>query len=32
MKQAVSAAKQAIISGELIVHDYMSDSTCPALD
>lgn len=32
MKTAVAAAKQAIISGELSVHDYMSDNTCPALD
>lgn len=32
MKAAVSAAKQAIISGDLKVHDYMSDSTCPVLD
>jgi len=32
MKAAVAAAKQAIISGELKVHDYMSDNSCPALD
>ena len=32
MKAAVDAAKQAIISGELSVHDYMSDNSCPALD
>ncbi|MEE9453178.1 MAG: BMP family ABC transporter substrate-binding protein [Paracoccaceae bacterium] len=29
MKAAVEAAKAAIISGEVSVHDYMSDSTCP---
>ena len=30
MKAAVEAAKAAIIAGELKVHDYTSDSTCPA--
>jgi basic membrane protein A len=30
MKAAVDAAAAKIISGELAVHDYMSDSTCPA--
>ncbi|MCW1918492.1 BMP family ABC transporter substrate-binding protein [Rhodobacter sp. KR11] len=30
MKAKVEAAKAAIISGEVKVHDYMSDNTCPA--
>lgn len=30
MKAAVEEAKAAIIAGEIIVHDYMSDETCPA--
>ncbi len=30
MKAAVDAASAKIKSGELVVHDYMSDSTCPA--
>ena len=29
MKTAVEAAKAKIISGEIKVHDYTSDSTCP---
>ena len=29
MKAAVEAAKAKIISGEIKVHDYMSDSKCP---
>jgi basic membrane protein A len=29
MKAAVEAAREAIISGEITVHDYMSDSACP---
>lgn len=29
MKSAVDAAKAKIASGELAVHDYMSDNTCP---
>ena len=32
MKAAVEKAKEDIGSGELTVHDYMSDNTCPALD
>jgi basic membrane protein A len=32
MKMKVDAAKAAIASGELAVHDYMSDNTCPALE
>jgi len=32
MAAAVEAAAAAITSGELVVHDYMSDETCPALD
>ncbi|MGI3169273.1 BMP family lipoprotein [Pseudooceanicola sp. C21-150M6] len=32
MKTAVDDAKAKIASGELEVHDYMADSTCPALD
>ena len=31
MKAAVEDAKAKIISGELAVHDYMSDDSCPAL-
>jgi basic membrane protein A and related proteins len=31
MQAAVDAAKAKIIAGELAVHDYMSDETCPAL-
>ena len=30
MKAAVDAAAEKIGSGELMVHDYMSDNTCPA--
>ena len=30
MKAAVDAAADKIKSGELVVHDYMSDDTCPA--
>jgi basic membrane protein A len=30
MQAAVDAAAAKIISGELVVHDYMSDNTCPA--
>lgn len=30
MKAAVDAAAEKIKSGELVVHDYMSDETCPA--
>ena len=29
MKAAVDEAKARIASGELVVHDYMSDNTCP---
>ncbi|MEO0357629.1 MAG: BMP family ABC transporter substrate-binding protein [Pseudomonadota bacterium] len=32
MTQMVEAAKVKIVSGELSVHDYMSDESCPALD
>jgi len=32
MKAAVDAASAQIASGELAVHDYMSDETCPVLD
>ncbi|WP_136636552.1 BMP family lipoprotein [Pseudooceanicola onchidii] len=32
MKTAVDDAKAKIASGELMVHDYMADNTCPALD
>ncbi|PPB80587.1 nucleoside-binding protein [Albidovulum inexpectatum] len=31
MKAAVEEAKAKIISGEIKVHDYMADETCPAL-
>jgi basic membrane protein A len=30
MTAAVDAAAAKIVSGELVVHDYMSDNTCPA--
>ena len=30
MRDAVAAAEASIISGDLMVHDYMSDNTCPA--
>ncbi len=30
MKAAVDAAAAKIISGEIVVHDYMADNTCPA--
>lgn len=30
MKAAVDTAAEKIKSGELVVHDYMSDNTCPA--
>jgi basic membrane protein A len=30
MQAAVDAAAAKIISGELVVHDYMSDNSCPA--
>ncbi|GAB4262274.1 MAG: BMP family ABC transporter substrate-binding protein [Pararhodobacter sp.] len=29
MRDAVAAAEAAIIAGEVVVHDYMSDNTCP---
>ena len=29
MKMAVDAAKAGIISGEIAVHDYLTDSACP---
>ncbi len=32
MKMKVDDAKAKIASGELAVHDYMSDNTCPALE
>ena len=32
MKMAVDAAAAAIADGSLVVHDYMSDESCPALD
>lgn len=31
MKAAVEDAKAKIVSGEIKVHNYMSDETCPAL-
>ncbi len=30
MQAAVDAAAAKIVSGELVVHDYMADNTCPA--
>ena len=32
MKMMVDAAAESITAGELEVHDYMSDETCPALE
>ncbi|WP_420862718.1 BMP family lipoprotein [Algirhabdus cladophorae] len=32
MKAMVDEASAKIVSGELMVHDYMSDETCPALN
>jgi basic membrane protein A len=32
MVAAVDAAKANIISGDLAVHDYMSDNSCPVLN
>jgi basic membrane protein A len=32
MKAAVDAAREQIIAGELSVHDYSSDDSCPALN
>ncbi len=32
MQMMVDEAAAAITSGELVVHDYMSDETCPALE
>ncbi|MEM6306938.1 MAG: BMP family ABC transporter substrate-binding protein [Pseudomonadota bacterium] len=32
MKASVDAAAAKIIAGDMAVHDYMSDETCPALD
>ncbi len=32
MKTAVEDAKAKIVSGEVQVHDYMSDDSCPAID
>ena len=29
MKAAVEAAKADIVSGKLVIHDYMSDNDCP---
>ncbi|MBU2959526.1 BMP family ABC transporter substrate-binding protein [Citreicella sp. C3M06] len=31
MKAAVDAAREQIIAGEIVVHDYSSDDSCPAL-
>ena len=31
MKAKVDEAQAKIIAGEITVHDYMSDETCPAL-
>jgi basic membrane protein A len=31
MEAAVTAAAAAIADGSLVVHDYTSDETCPAL-
>ncbi|WP_349370947.1 BMP family ABC transporter substrate-binding protein [Salinarimonas sp.] len=31
MKDAVAEAEQKIVSGEVVVHDYMEDGSCPAV-
>jgi len=31
MKEAVDAAREQIIAGEIVVHDYSSDDSCPIL-
>jgi basic membrane protein A len=31
MRETVDAAREQIIAGELEVHDYTSDDSCPAL-
>ena len=32
MKAAVEQAKADIIAGKIVVHDYMADNTCPAMN
>ena len=32
MKAAVDAAAEKIKSGEIVVHDYRTDNTCPAAE
>ena len=32
MSAAVEAAKASIIAGDIMVHNYNSDETCPSLD
>lgn len=32
MKMAVDAARESIIAGDLMVHNYTTDDSCPALD
>jgi basic membrane protein A len=32
MKAAVEDAAAKIASGEIVVHDYMSDETCPSVN
>jgi basic membrane protein A len=29
MRTAVAAAEASIVAGDLVVHDYMSDNSCP---
>jgi basic membrane protein A len=31
MRSEIDAARDAIIAGELAVHDYSTDDSCPAL-
>jgi basic membrane protein A len=30
MKAAVEGAKAGIIAGDIVIHDYLTDGTCPA--
>ena len=32
MKSAVDAAREKIIAGEIAVHDYSSDDSCPVIN
>jgi basic membrane protein A len=32
MQAAVDAAREQIVAGDLVVHDYSSDDSCPVMD